>query len=82
MKIKIIEQLEVDKSENKMWSIKQVLDRKNPELRHQDNTINNSSKYKQSSFLNIIIREELAKGYTLGQVQDRLPGTERVAHYD
>lgn len=82
MKIKIIEPLGVDKRGNKLWSIQQVLARKNPELRHHDHTINISWKHKRSSVLNNIIREELAKEYTPGQVKDRLRGTGQVAGYE
>lgn len=82
MRIKIIEPLEVAADGSKIWSVQQVLDRKNPELRTHNHTIDASWKHKRSSFLTNIIQEELAKGYTPGQVKDRLQGSGRVAGYE
>lgn len=82
MRTKIVKSLKVATDGSKMWSVQQVLDYKSPELKNYDHTISTSWKHKQSSFLNTIIHEELAKGYTLKQVKDCLWGAGSVASYE
>lgn len=78
MKIKIQESL--DDTKPKVFTVMQVVG-KTGEKTH-DHTVDASWKRKRSSFLTGIIKDELAKGYTPGQVKDRLKGTGRAGGYE
>lgn len=85
MKIKVIEPLEPAPTPTgkiaKMWTIEQQL-KSDENCKVHNHSIDASWKRKRSTFLVNIIKEELAKGYTPGQVKDRLKGTGRVAGYE